>query len=170
MSHSKLECRDNRCQFCHQSFDINDLMTIQCNDWLKAKHRKTRHCKLFNTSDAAGNFFYRKSTIGTTIAATEANNDVLYPKMNRKVSAGAPSDVLQFKYFMMNNNTMRFSYKFWTVQSRQICVLSKTNNTATESESSPWFYFLHFHLVPGHLLSRQSKRRRNTFFHSLCIL
>ena len=41
-----------------------------------------------NTWVHRGNFFYRKSTIGTTIAAIEANKwDVLCPKTNRKIPA-----------------------------------------------------------------------------------
>ena len=40
------------------------------------------------TKKSSGNFFYQKSTIGTTIAATEANNDMYrLQKMNRKVPA-----------------------------------------------------------------------------------
>ena len=41
-----------------------------------------------NVFKCSGNVFYRKSTIGTKIAAIEANNDRLSPKMNGKVSAG----------------------------------------------------------------------------------
>ena len=35
---------------------------------------------------ASGNFFYQKSTIGTTIAATEANNNTIVSKNQKKSS------------------------------------------------------------------------------------
>ena len=53
----------------------------------------------------SGNFFYRKSTTGTTIAAIEANNDTYcLQKTYRKVLAGISPGVIGQRSSLLKTN------------------------------------------------------------------